>query len=89
MYDEIGMQELRQNLSRILDHLAAGGPRLMITRNGKEVGALVSAHDLRALEQAASSRMAHHQKLHEAQLREIRWLKEGLDGARGEDVGRA
>ena len=85
MYDEIGAKELRHDLSRILDQVLVKGTRLMVLRNGREVAALVPTQELRALEKADASRMAFHEERQEAQLREVRWLKEGLDGARYEE----
>lgn len=82
MHDEIGARELRWELRQVLDRIAAGGRRVMILRNGKEAGALVSPSDLRALEAADNSRMEYHERMQEAKLRELRWLKEGLDDMR-------
>ncbi len=85
MHDKIGAKELRHDLRRILDHVLVTGARLMILRNGRAVAALVPPAELRALEKADASRMAFHEEREQAQLREVRWLKEGLDGARYEE----
>ena len=85
MYDEISAHDLRQNLRQMLDHISAGGQRLMVLRNGVEVAALVTPTELHALEKADGSRMEFHVRMNEAKLREIRWLKDGLDGARYEE----
>ena len=84
MYDETAAHKLRQNLRQILDRIAADGSRQMILRNGVPVAALVAPTDLHALEKADGSRMEFFERMNEAKLREIRWLKDGLDGARYE-----
>ena len=82
MHDEIGARDLRWGLRQVLDRIAVGGTRLMVLRSGQEVAGLVSPADLRALEAADKSRMEYHERMQEAKLRELRWLKEGLDDMR-------
>ena len=82
MYDEIPVSVLRAQIRKLLDELQQGRPRVMIMRNRVGVAALVSSEDLKALERADVSRMEYHEQVQQAQLREIRWLKEGLDGER-------
>ncbi|WP_299850404.1 type II toxin-antitoxin system Phd/YefM family antitoxin [uncultured Roseovarius sp.] len=80
MYDEIGAREFRCDLRRILDAMRPGGRRVMILRNGVPVAGLVPSEELLALEKASGSRMEYHEQMQQTKLREIRWLKEGLDG---------
>ena len=84
MHDEIGAKELRHALREILDAMQANKGRVMILRNGAPIAGLVPPEELRALEQADRSRMGYHEARMKAKLREINWLKEGLDGARQE-----
>lgn len=56
----------------------------MVLRNGVPVAGIVSVGDLEALEKADSARMEHHALRAQARLREISWLKAGLDSARHE-----
>ena len=87
MYQEISISMVRTKIRQVVDEYLDDGHRLMITRNGRPVAALVSPHDLKALEKADGSRMEFHEQMQLAQLREIRWLKEGLDGVRTEEAG--
>lgn len=82
MYEEMPIHRVRTLLRRVVDHLATGGRRVMVLRNGVPVAALVSVSDLEALEKADQSRMEHHELRAQARLREIGWLKAGLDSAR-------
>lgn len=50
---EISALELHGSLSDTLSRVAFGGERVAIKRHGKRIAALVSAHDLAALEGAA------------------------------------
>ncbi|MGX0976080.1 PHD/YefM family antitoxin component YafN of YafNO toxin-antitoxin module [Roseovarius sp. MBR-51] len=84
MYDEMPIHRLRVRLRRVVDHLAAGGRRVMVLRNGVRVAGIVSVSDLEALEKADQARMEHHELMTQARLREISWLKAGLDSARYE-----
>ena len=80
MYAEITCLHLRDNLRQTVDRLMTTGERVMVTRHGKPVAALVSPRDLEALEEAANNRELFLRARQEAQLREFRALKEGLDG---------
>ncbi|WP_375554195.1 type II toxin-antitoxin system Phd/YefM family antitoxin [Roseovarius mucosus] len=82
MYDEMPIHRVRTRLRRVVDHLAAGGQRVMVLRNGVAVAGLVSVSDLQALEQADQARMEHHALRAQARLRDIGLLKAGLDSAR-------
>lgn len=42
--------EARNNLPEALNHVSYGGDRVLITRRGKVVGAIISARDLALLE---------------------------------------
>ena len=52
MYDEMPINRVRTLLRRVVDHLAAGGQRVMVLRNGVPVTGLVSVSDMKALETA-------------------------------------
>ena len=80
MYIEAKTNRLRKDLRAYLDHVMATGDRVLITRHGKEVAALVTARDFEALEKAQNNREALMEMRHEAKMREFRALKEGLDG---------
>lgn len=82
MYDEMPIHRVRTRLRRVVDHLAAGGQRVMVLRNGVAVAGLVSVSDLQALEHADQARMEHHAIRAQARLRDIGLLKAGLDSAR-------
>lgn len=82
MYEEVPIHRLRVRLRRVVDHLAAGGRRVMVLRNGVPVAGIVSVSDLQALEKADQGRMEYHEQLAQARLRDLRWLKAGLDTAR-------
>lgn len=82
MYDEMPIHRVRTLLRQVVDHLAAGGRRVRVLRNGVPVAGIVSVGDLEALETADQARMEHHALRAQARLREISWLKAGLDSAR-------
>jgi PHD/YefM family antitoxin component YafN of YafNO toxin-antitoxin module len=84
MYEEMPIHRVRVFLRQVVDHLATGGRRVMVLRNGVPVAGIVSVGDLEALEKADSARMEHHALRAQARLREISWLKAGLDSARHE-----
>jgi len=83
LHSEIGARALRAELSRILDEVRQG-ERVMIRRNGRAVAALVPPHELTALEKADHSRMVYHEQMAAAKLRDLKWLRAGLDAARTE-----
>ncbi len=80
MYSETTCQNLRDDLRRHLDHMTASGSRLLITRHGKPVAALVSPHDLEALEKVDNTRETLLRARQDAQLREFQEMKEALIG---------
>lgn len=84
MYEEVPIHRVRVFLRQVVDHLAIGGRRVMVLRNGVPVAGLVSVSDLEALEQADQARMEHHALRAQARLRDIGLLKAGLDSARYE-----
>ena len=47
---EIGIAEIRVNLSEVLNRVAYGGERVVLKRRKKDVAAMVSMEDLRLLE---------------------------------------
>ena len=84
MHDEIAMLGLRRRLTEMVDHVAGGGSRLMVLRNGRMVAGLVSPTDLLALEKADAGSARFHDMMHEARMREFRFLRDGLRDARRE-----
>ena len=83
MYTETTCQQLRDDLRRHLDQMMINGERILITRHGKPVAALVSPHDLRALETVENNRETLLRARQDAQLREFQDMKNALEG-RGE-----
>jgi prevent-host-death family protein len=47
---EIGIAEIRENLSEVLNRVAYGGERVVLKRRKKDLAAMVSMEDLRLLE---------------------------------------
>jgi prevent-host-death family protein len=45
----------RENFAELINQASYGGRRVILTRRGKPVAALVSLHDLRALEESANT----------------------------------
>ncbi|WP_299844002.1 type II toxin-antitoxin system Phd/YefM family antitoxin [uncultured Roseovarius sp.] len=80
MYIEANSIRLRENLRSYLDHMLSTGDRVLITRHGKPVAALVSPKDLNALEKVENNREIFMQNRHDAKMREFRAMKEVLDG---------
>jgi len=48
---DISISEIRDNLADALNRVAYGGERIVLKRRGKEVAALISIDELRALEE--------------------------------------
>lgn len=84
MYDEMAIHRVRVELRHVVDHLATGGSRVMVLRNGVPVAGIVAVSDLLGLEKADQGRMEYHEHMSQAKLREMQWLKSGLDAARQE-----
>ncbi len=78
MYSEIPSDKFRSGFRAHLDHLHTTGERIVITRHGREIAALVSVKDLRALERVEANREEFIEARHHARMREYRALKEGL-----------
>ena len=53
-YQEVTLEEMRTNLSDLAMRAGYGGERLVITRHGKPVAALVSIADLKQLPAVAA-----------------------------------
>lgn len=51
MYDDISLTELRARLGHLAARVNHSGKRLLIHRNGRQIGALVPARDLHLLEE--------------------------------------
>lgn len=45
----------RENFAELINQASYGGRRVILTRRGKPVAALVSLHDLRVLEESANT----------------------------------
>ncbi len=45
----------RENFAELINQASYGGRRVILTRRGKPVAALVSLHDLRTLEESANA----------------------------------
>ncbi len=80
MYIEVSALRLRDNMRTYIDHMIATGDRVMITRYGRPVAALVSPADLEALEKVENNREVFLQTRHEAQLEEFRTMKAAMKG---------
>jgi len=50
MHVRITSRKLRENWRAFLDHMAATGDRLIVTRHGQPVAAIVSMGDVHSLE---------------------------------------
>ena len=76
-----GIWDAKTRLSEFVNHVVFGGQRVLITRNGKAVAALVSPHDLARLEAletedgAAARRSAMEKALTEARFWSSRLLE--------------
>ena len=81
MYIEAQSDKLRKNLRDYIDHVMATGDRVLITRHGKEMVALVSAKDFEALEQVAKNREMFLENRHDAKMQEFRAMKAALEGS--------
>jgi prevent-host-death family protein len=57
MHVRTSSRKLRENWRAFLDHVTATGDRLVVTRHGQPVAALVSMGDLQSLEAAEEGRM--------------------------------
>lgn len=78
MYIEELSSNVRNGLCAYMDHLKATGERVLITRYGQGIAALVSVEDLKALEWVEQNREEFLEARHHAKMREFRALKEGL-----------
>lgn len=79
MYLEANSQQMRENLRGYIDNMMATGDRVLITRHGKPVAAMVSPRDPEALETVQNNREMFAQNRHEAKMRKFRTMKEMLD----------
>jgi prevent-host-death family protein len=52
MHVQTNSRKLRENWRAFLDHVTATGDRLVVTRHGRPVAAMVSMGDLHSLETA-------------------------------------
>ena len=77
MFIEIPVSKFRRNISAWLDHKMVTGDRIVLTRHGRELGAIVSMKDLRALEEVERNREEFLEQRHAARMREFRMLKDG------------
>ena len=75
---ELPVSRFRTGFSTCLNHHLVTGERIVLTRHGHEVAALVSLKDLRALENVERAREDFLEQRHAERMREFRMLKEGL-----------
>ena len=80
MYIEAKSDKLRANLRSYIDHVIATGDRVLITRHGKEIAALVSTKDFEALETVENNREIFLENRHDAKMQEFRVMKVALEG---------
>jgi len=78
MVIEVSSDRLRSQLSAHVDHLLATGERLILTRHGRSVAALVRIADLAALESVEQNREIFLEQRHAERMREFRMLRDGL-----------
>ncbi|SHL32683.1 Antitoxin Phd_YefM, type II toxin-antitoxin system [Roseovarius litoreus] len=78
MVIEVSSDRLRSQLSAHVDHLLATGERLILTRHGRSVAALVRMKDLEALESVDQNREIFLEQRHAERMREFRMLRDGL-----------
>ncbi|MHA7850475.1 type II toxin-antitoxin system Phd/YefM family antitoxin [Roseovarius sp.] len=78
MVIEVSSDKLRSQLSAHVDHLLATGERLILTRHGRSVAALVRMKDLEALESVDQNREIFLEQRHAERMREFRMLRDGL-----------
>ena len=78
MVIEVSSDRLRSQLAAHVDHLLATGERLILTRHGRSVAALVRMKDLEALEAVEQNRELFLEQRHAERMREFRMLRDGL-----------
>jgi antitoxin (DNA-binding transcriptional repressor) of toxin-antitoxin stability system len=78
MVIEVSSDRLRSQLAAHVDHLLATGERLILTRHGRSVAALVRMKDLEALESVEQNRELFLEQRHAERMREFRMLRDGL-----------
>lgn len=71
-------RHLRNHLRAWLDQVQHGGTRVIVTRNGRPVGALVPMRDLRALQQAEGTSEAMMQARHAQEQEGYRRMRDAL-----------
>ena len=77
MFTELPITRFRAQLRPWLDHQPASGDRLVLTRHGQPIGALVSMKDFNALEEVERNREEFLEERHAERMREFRALKAG------------
>lgn len=78
MVIEVSSDRLRSQLAAHVDHLLTTGERLILTRHGRSVAALVRMKDLEALESVEQNRELFLEQRHAERMREFRMLRDGL-----------
>ncbi len=78
MFIECPLGRFRAELRPWLDHHLATSDRLVLTRHGRPVAALVSVRDLHALEEVEKNREEFLEQRHAERMREYRMLRDGL-----------
>ncbi len=75
MSTEANSREMRENWRGYLDHVATTGARVVITRHGQAVAALVGLRDLRALEEVEQGREAFLEARHQERMKGYRKMR--------------
>lgn len=75
MFIEVPIGKYRSQTGAITDHHLSTGDRIVITRNGRALYALVSMADLKRLEEVDTDREEFLEARHEDRMREFRMLK--------------
>ncbi|WP_120499320.1 type II toxin-antitoxin system Phd/YefM family antitoxin [Roseovarius sp. EL26] len=79
MSAEVNCQKLRNNWRGYLDHVASTGTRVVITRHGQAVAALVSLRDLRALEEVDQGREEFMEARHQERMKAYRRMRRVME----------
>lgn len=77
MFIEVAIAKFRSHTGAYTDHHLSTGDRIVITRNGRPLYALVSLADFERLEKVDENREEFLEARHEERMREFRMLKGG------------
>lgn len=79
MSAKVNSGELRGNWQAYLDHVTTTGARVVITRHGEPVAALVGLQDLRALEEVEQGREEFLESRHQERMKEYGRMRRMLE----------